>query len=343
MKVIRLAREDYTPFIKNINGQRHAIKKSLFDEYGPVRIASPGGRFVAIVRNDPGPAPTERQENREDGVMTEEQMQAQNEGMRRMKNSGHVARAPSPKSCKCAAWPESEGHERERDDRGRPKQHHGKCAFRVMYERQSGGKLVTVAANSTLEAKIHHAGKVTNTAAPKSRLMGKPSKAEKIKEKPNKVPGPDNCLKCRDLTKNKKMLAEEAELGATLHYQLCEYYKKHKAIIIARKNAGMPIITQAEASAKKVMVFDLDEGVIVREAEADEIKEARERLRDEGTAFCFIDEKDYLLMNDDDTTLEPAEGEPQKQQAIDTSHEDSQETSDTEPPPAGDDQPIAED
>lgn len=339
MKVIRLARADYTPYVKNINGQRHAIQKSLFDEFGPVRIASPGGRFVGIVRQDPGPAPTERQDHNEDGTLTEEQMQAQNEGMRRMKNSGHVARAPNPKSCKCASWPESEGHERERDDRGRPKQHHKACAFRVMYERQSGGKLVTVAANSTLEAKIHHAGKVTNTAAPKSRLMGKPGKPEKIKEKTTKIPAAEGCPKCRDFTKSKKMLAEEAELGVVLHYQLCEHYKKHKAIALARKNNGMPPVS----AAKRVMVFDLDEGAVVREAEPEEIKEARQRLRDEGTAFCFIDEKDYLLMNDDDTALEPAEGEPQ---VIDTSHEDSQEVSDTEPPPAGssdDEQPQAED
>lgn len=327
MKVIRLARADYTPYVKNINGQRHAIQKSLFDEYGPVRIASPGGRFVGIVRTDPGPAPTERQEHSEDGVMTEEQMQAQNEGMRRMKNSGHVARAPNPKSCKCAAWPESEGHERERDDRGRPKAHHRACAFRVMYERQSGGKLVTVAANSTLEAKIHPAGKVTNTASPKSRLLGKPGKAEKIKEKVQKVPHPEGCVKCRDFAKNKKMLAEEAEIGSVQHHQLCEYYKKYKAICIARKNSNMPAPTP-KPTTKTVKVFDLDEGTVVRDAEAEEIKEARLRARDEGTAFCFIDEKDYLLMYEDDTALEPAEGDPQKVEEVEATGEHA----DTEPP-----------
>lgn len=312
MKVIRLRGTDYTEYVKNINGAKHKLNKSLWDEFGEVRITNPSGRFIGIVRRDPGPAPEQSDviDTDADGV-TEGVMVAQADNIRRMKNSGHVgaSNVPKPRACKCKDWPWEDRHF---DDKGKPQEHHPKCAFKKMYERTKGHKITHVAAGPTLEPTVHKAGKISNPAITRGRLQGTPQKADKLREKTDKVPVPDRCPKCKDFTKSKKMEQDQ-------HHPTCEYYKKYKAITLARASIGKPA-PKAEPLQLPVMLMDLESMEVVREAEPDEIAEGRQRLRDEGTAFAEVNGVMYLCMYEDGTTLEPAEGPPA--------------TADTEPPAA---------
>jgi hypothetical protein len=320
MKTVKLLRSDYTRFMTNRDGARHEIKKSSFDLHGPVRLASPGGRFIAIVRTDPGEAPEAREATNEH--VSSDTMAAQAESMKRMKNSGLVGHAPSPKSCKCAAWP---WEDREVDEKNKPKSHHPKCALGKMWERQKGGKVKSVPGGPTLEARIHRGSKPHDTSREKPQLMGKPSKAMKLKEKIQKIPHPDSC-KCAIYTKSKRMEQDQ-------HHPTCEYFKKYKALSLARASAGMP----APQPDEKVMkLFDLEKQAIIRDAEPDEIEEARARLRDDGIALCEVDEKQYLVCFEDGTSIEPAEGEAASGKGQAASGDESDEQAfDTEPPPAG--------
>lgn len=306
MKTIRLHRDDYTRYMTNKDGARHEIKKSLFDEWGPVRIAGVNGRFVGIVREDPGTAP-EPVDETSDTVSTA-QMDAEGASMKRMKNSGHVNRAPSPKGCRCKDWP---WEERPLDEKQRPVEHHPKCAFKRMWERQTGTRMKTVAAGPTFEARVHPAGNTRNTAIARPQLMGKPDKAGKLKEKIEKIPMPDNCPKCSEFTKSRKMDPEQ-------HHPTCMYYKKYLAISTARAATGtkpVPVVNK-----NKIVLYDLSTQEQVREAEADEVETAKVTLRDTGMSLVEVDGDQYLVMYEDGSSLEPAEGTPA--------------TSDTEPPTA---------
>ena len=304
MKTIRLQGEDYTRYMQNKNGARRAIQKSYFDEFGPVRFTQPSGRNLGPpVRIDPGEAGPEDEAivtTAEESV-SEERMEAQSDAIRRQRNSGHVLRAPKPRACKCKEWPWPEGQSQERDSAGKPTNHHPKCAFNKMYERQTGNKIAHVAAGPTLEPRIHRAGKVTNHASSKAHSLGKPSGAQRVKEKIQKVPHPDRCPKCKDFTKSKKMEQDQ-------HHPTCEFYKKFKAISGARANAGMPAPKPEPVSSKiKIVLWDLDTQEAVREAEPDEIQAAQVALRDTGTPIVVVDEASYLVMHEDGTSLEPAE------------------------------------
>lgn len=326
MKTVRLLRTDYTRFMTNRDGARHEIRKSSFDLHGPVRLASPGGRFIAIVRTDPGEAPEKTEETSEH--VSTDTMAAQQQSMKRMKNSGLIGHAPSPKACKCAVWP---WDERELDEKKKPKHHHPKCALGKMWERQKGGKVKSVPGGPTLEARIHRSAKPSDVSREKPQLMGKPGKATKLKgEKIQKIPHPDSCPKCSGFTKSKRMEQDQ-------HHPTCEYYKKYKAISTARASAGMPAPKPDE---KLVKLFDLESQAIVRDAEPDEIEEAKISLRDEGIALCEVDEKQYLVCYEDGSSIEPAEGLPTPNDEGDTDDEgeDEEEVSDTEPPPPGETQ-----
>lgn len=320
MKTVRLLRADYTRFMTNRDGARHEIKKSSFDLHGPVRLASPGGRFIAIVRTDPGDAPEAREETSEH--VSSDTMEAQAQSMKRMKNSGLVGHAPSPKACKCSAWP---WDDRELDEKGKPKRHHPKCALGKMWERQKGGKITSVPGGPTLEARIHKGTKPHDVSREKPQLMGKPGKAMKLKEKIQKIPHPDSCPKCSSFTKSKRMEQDQ-------HHPTCEYFKKYKALSIARANAGMPAPKPDE---KAIKLFDLESQAIVRDAEHDEIEEAKTRLRDEGIALCEVDEKQYLVCYEDGTSIDPAPDTSGAAGLDEEVPEPLSEASDTEPPPAG--------
>ncbi len=86
------------------------------------------------------------------------------------------------------------------------------------------------------------------------------------------------------------------------------------------------------------MLFDLDQNAVVREAESDEIEEGRARLRDEGTAFAEVDGKDYLLMFEDGSTVDPAEPETglRGKSGDDDVAATGEEAADTQPPPPDD-------
>ncbi len=325
MKTIRLLGADYIRYMKDIDGSRHEVKKSLWDaygvEFGGVRLTNPQGRIVGQMREDPGPAP-ERVENDDDEV-SDATMLSQQESMQRMKNSGHVQRAPSPRSCKCASWPASEKDPVALDEKGRPMNHRRTCAFKGMWERQKGGKVKTVAAGPTFEASHRPAGKIKNHASATPSLMGKPGSAKKIKEPQTKVPHFSNCPKCSQFTKSKKMEQDQ-------HHPTCEYYKKFKALSLARKSVGLGAPEPPKPDLKKnpVKLFDLEAEELVRDAEPEEIAEAREKLRDEGAAIIIIGEHDeaksYLLMHEDGTSLEPAEAKVVESEG---------EHADPEPPP----------
>ena len=331
MKFHRLVGADYTAYMKNMNGDRHRIQKALWDLYGvPFRVTNPSNRFIGIVRADPGEPPGDVIETEAESV-DDDVMEAQAANIRRMKNSGHVSAAPSPKSCKCKEWPWPEGQSQPLDERRKPTAHHPKCAFKKMYERAKGHKITHVAAGPTLEPTIHKAGRVTNPAVSRGQLQGKPAKADKLKEKANKVPGPDRCPKCKDFTKSKKMLAEEKELGVVQHHQTCEYYKKYKAISHARKAAGLPPLKEAPPPKLKAHLMDLETMEVVREAEPEEVEEGRRRLRDEGVAFVEVDGEQYLCMHEDGTTLDPADpADPED--GVAGQAPDDEGSADTEPP-----------
>jgi len=314
MKIIRLRGSDYTEYMKNIGNARHKLNKSLWDEFGQVRITNPSGRFIGIVRQDPGEAPSSDGIDDIESEVSDGVMEAQADNIKRMKNSGHITRAPSPRSCKCKDWP---WDDRELDTKNKPVSHHPKCAFKRMYERDKGHKIVQVVAGPTLEPTIHKAGKVTNPAINRARLQGKPKSADKLREKITKVPMPERCPKCKDFTKSKKMEQDQ-------HHPTCEYFKKYKAISHARAAIGKPM-PKPEPLDLPVMLLSLDTMVVVREAEPDEIAEGRRRLRDEGTAFAEVDGEHYLCMHEDGTTLEPAEGE-QVQGALESENESESES-----------------
>jgi len=316
MKIIRLVGEDYTRYMKNLDGFKHQMKKALWDAHGNVRITGPSGRFIGIVRQDPGNADTSA---REEVVheASDQQMNAQADAMKRMRLSGHVKSAPSPRSCKCAAWPwpEKQGP-RPLDDRGKPAAHHPKCAYCKMWERQKGHSIKNVAAGPTLEPTIHKAGKVVNHNVTRGRLEGHPNKAAPLKEKTEKIPHPDVCPKCKDFTKSRRMEQDQ-------HHPTCVYFKKYKAITAARAALGRPTPAPEPAMPSKknpVFLINLDTQEVVRKAEPEEIEEGRRRLRDEGTAFVHVDGDDYLLAFEDGSSLEPAEPDTQAAAA------------DTEPP-----------
>lgn len=306
MKIIRLVGEDYTRYIKNIDGFKHTMKKALWDAHGNVRITGPSGRFIGIVREDPGTIDTSATAESEPQEVSEEQMEAQAAGMKRMRLSGHIKSAPSPRSCKCVTWPwpEKDG-DRPVDDRGKPSAHHPKCAYRSMWERQKGHTIKQVPAGPTLEATIHKAGKVTNPNVTRGRLLGQPAKAAPLKEKTEKIPHPDTCPKCSGFTKSRKMEQDQ-------HHPTCVYFKKYKAISVARAALGKPAPAPEPPKPSKnnpLVLINLDTQEVVREAEPDEIEEARKRLRDDGFAFVSVDGSDYLLAFSDGTAIEPANPE----------------------------------
>lgn len=320
MKVIRLLGEDYTRYMQNRDHARHEVKKAYFDEFGPVRITNPQGRFIAIVREDPGPVPETVTDEAE--LVSTAKMDAQVSYQKRQRANGLVNRAPSPKACRCAQWP---WEERQLDERQKPKEHHPKCALKKMWERQSGVKMTSVPVGPTMKATIHHAGKVTNPSAAKPRLMGKPESAKTVKApKIDKVPHFSNCPKCSQFTKSKKMAQDQ-------HHPTCEYFKKYMALSAAQAKVG--IVSRPEPIDLKknpVKLFDLENQQIVRDAEPEEVTEGRERMRDDGMAIIEIGEGDekqsYLLMHEDGTALDPAEPEAPRGKPED-------ETADTVPPP----------
>lgn len=308
MKTIRLRGEDYTRYMQNPNNDRHEIKKSYFDEFGPVRFTSPSGRFIAVVRSDPGALEAAPVAEEHDTV-SEEVMDAQAASIKRQRNSGLMQRAPKPRACKCKDWPMPDGKERELDASGKPKAHHPKCAWAKMYQRMTGNSIVNVPAGPTLEPKIHKAGKITNPAKVVPRALGTPGKSERTKPKVSGVPRPESCAKCKDFTKNRAALAEEEKLGIVQHHPTCEQYKKYKALSIAQKATGVkpaPVVTK-DPPKEKVMLWDLTTQDVVRKAEPDEIEEARAHLRDEGIALCEVDGSQYLVAFESGESIEPAE------------------------------------
>lgn len=327
MKTIRLRGEEYAQYMQNVDGYRRKLEKSYFDAFGAFRFTSPNGRLIGKpVREDPGVgfdsevAPEARE------AVSDERMASEAEHIKRQRNSGLVQRAPNPRSCKCKDWPTDNGVEREYDAAGKLKHHHPKCAWDKMYRRSTGTQIKNVAAGPTLESKIHHAGKVTNTAKVSPQALGKPSSTtERTKPKVNGVPRPESCAKCKDFTKNRQARAEEEKLGVVLHHPTCDHYKKHKALALAQKATGVkpePTVT-ASVSKQKVMLWDLTSQEAVRRAEPYEVETARKRLRDEGVALCEVDGNDYLVAFEDGESLEPAE--PEQPPVIDAH-------SDTEPP-----------
>jgi hypothetical protein len=333
MKVIRLKGEQYTSFLKD-PATRAELKKSFFDQHGPCVFQKPNGRILAVVRADPGvpeqgaevdvteAAPAEVVEERAE--VSDEQMAAQARSIKRQKNSGQMKSVPSPKGCKCKDWPWRDGTAQPRDDRGKPTAHHPKCAFARMYERQKGSQVKTVVHGATLTPRIQRAVEPKETGTVKPSVVGRTaSPTVKLgKEKPlDKIPHPDKCPKCKDFTKSKKMDQDQ-------HHPTCVYFKKYKAITIARVSIGKPAHVPREDHA--FLLFDVDDQEAKRPAEAAEIEEARRRLRDEGAAFVEVDGKDYLVMRADGEAIEPLEGKP----AQETTGETVPELSDTEPPPA---------
>lgn len=338
MKTIRLRGEDYTRYMQNLNNARHEIKKSYFDEFGPVRFTSPSGRFIAVVRSDPGEmdAQSSVETSSESETVSEATMDAQAKSIKRQRNSGLMQRAPKPRACKCKDWPMPEGQGREVDAGGKPTAHHPKCAWAKMYERMTGNAIVNVPAGPTLEPKIHRAGKIVNTAKVVPHALGNPGKSERTKPKVSGVPRPESCAKCKDFTKNKASLREEAELGIVQHHPTCEHYKKYKALSLAQKATGVkPAPVVKESPKDKVMLWDLTTQDVVRKAEPDEIEEARARLRDEAVALCEVDGNQYLVAYESGESIEPADPLP-------PSAEEDPAQSDTEPPgPIASEEPEA--
>lgn len=332
MKTIKLHRDDYTRFMKDVDGAKLEIKKSYFDVNGPCRLAAPSGRFIAIVREDPGGESTVVSE--EEAAPVEEisaaRQLAQEKAIKRQRAGGLVTRAPSPKSCKCSTWPLTEGETIPTDGKGKPTAHRRTCAWRTMYERQTGMRMSTVPAMPQLKATIH--SKVSNTSVQKPQLMGRPGSAKNVKDKIQKIPRPDNCIKCKEFTKTKKMLAEEAELGAgPQHHAICEHYKKYKALSLAQKAHGIvPKPEPVNLKKNPVKLLSLETQEVVRDAEDDEVIEARRALRDDGAAIITVDDEAYLVMHEDGTSLEPAEAEPEAPVAA-----EGEEAADTVPPPEG--------
>jgi hypothetical protein len=98
------------------------------------------------------------------------------------------------------------------------------------------------------------------------------------------------------------------------HHPTCQYFKKYKAISVARAAIGKPALEPEPAVPSKknpVFLINLDTQEVVRKAEPEEIEEGQRRLRDEGTAFVLVDGDDYLLAFEDGSSLEPAEPDPQ--------------------------------
>lgn len=312
MKTVRLKGSDYTRYMKDTDGHRHTTQKSLFDAYGPVRIAGPNGRFLKVIRSDPGEPPASAPV--EDNSVSVEQAEAQNESMRRMKNSGNVQRAPSPKSCKCRTWPVTENESIPTDANGKPTEHRRTCAFKKMWERQTGMKIKAVAAGPTLEPRIHRQSAPKNLAQSKPQLVGKPSGAAKLKEKLKKIPSPDHCPECGTWTKPK------IERDNGLHHTACKHYKAHKQLQAAQQAQGVTPAPVVEKPQGKVVLFDLEASIAVRAAEADEVQSASASLRDSGAALVEVDGKSYLCMYEDGSSIEPA----------------AEEKHDTEQPPSED-------
>lgn len=335
MKTVRLRGSDYTRYMKNVDGYRQQTQKSLFDEFGPVRIAGPNGRFIKVIRSDPGDAPTVVERN--DVTVDQAKADKQAEAMKRMKNSGNATRAPSPKSCKCRNWPLTENETVPVDDRGKPTEHRRTCAFKKMWERQSGGHIKTVAAGPTFEASHHKSGSPRNTSNPQPRLMGKTKDTVKLKNKTEKVPTPYNCTTCKDWKKPKRMDQEQ-------HHEMCPHFKKYKQLAAAQKAAGVKPAPKVEAKQAPLMLFDLEKQEVVREAEADEVIEAKRAMRDESAAIIVIDGKSYLVMYEDGTALEAAAPEPAAEPERDTQppSPDEEGSEDEEEEPESEEEPAPE-
>jgi hypothetical protein len=102
------------------------------------------------------------------------------------------------------------------------------------------------------------------------------------------------------------------------HHPACVHYAKYLAISKAQTEAGVKPDTKKD---QRPYLYDLRTQKAVRIAEADEVAEARQRLRDESAALCKVDGTLYLVMMLDGSQLEPAP----EAAAIET-------TADTEPP-----------
>lgn len=308
-KLLRLTGADYTQFMQNKNNERERFKKAAWDmePVGPARIVGPNGRIKAHVRSDPGEVSDAEPVAESEAEVSEEVAQAQVDSMKRMKNSGLINRAPSPKACQCKSWP---WEERQVDERGKPKDHHPKCAWYKAWHRQKGMGIKQVPAGPTLVPTIHPQSAPKNTSTVGPRLLGTSKRAQKLREKPIKtVPEPESCQQCSGWKKPNRMAQH-------LHHELCPHFKAHKALYEARQIAGVKAEPVAAPSkTNPACIFDLKTGATLRHAEPEEVEEARRRLRDEGAAFVHLDETDYLVAFQDGMSLEPA---PEEQDAGNT-------------------------
>ncbi len=324
-KVLRLRGADYTEYMQNKNNDRQKWQKTLWDEApeGPGRIYGPNGRVLAFVREDPGVVAevvaqsTEPEDPRLQSELTDRQVDA----MKRQKNSGMVARAPSPRACHCATWP---WEERQYDERRKPKLHHPKCAFAKAWMRQKGHGIKQVPAGPTLVPTIHKAGVQRNLAVQGPRHLGSSkSRVHANDKKVVTIPAPEKCPKCSHFTKSRSMDKE-------LHHPTCQYYKPHRQLRDAQKQQGIVPAPAPSPVKQRIMLINLETQAYSREAERDEVEEARRRLRDEGAPLASVDDEDYLVAFEDGSSLEPAEEETPAPLAPRAEHE----TSDTEPPTA---------
>lgn len=330
MKTVRLKGSDYSKFMKNVDGYRDSTKKSLFDAYGPVRIAGPSGRFIAVVHSDPGEGAVidVAPEQQAPAEVDEGTMMKQAQSMKRLVNSGNAQQTPNPRSCKCASWPLVEGEEIEKDERGRPVTHRRACAYRKRWEQKSFHHK-TQTPTGVLAPRIHPTTKPVNSSVPKPSRIGRNNPTMKVKTKLDKIPSPANCPECGSWTQTKKHQAQYPNQ----HHPICKHFKKYLTLSTMQKAAGIPQAPPVKTKVERqAFLFNLKTQEQVREAEAEEIVEARRRLRDEGAALCSVGDEEYFVMYGDGEQVEPLEAEPE-------------EASDTEPPPAdepSDDEPADE-
>lgn len=343
MKTIKLRGSDYTKYMKNNDHYRARTKKSLFDAYGPVRIAGPSGRFLSVVHSDPGEAPEAVEVVEQQApVVSEEKMLKQQDSMKRMAGSGIAIKVPSPKSCKCAAWPVGENEVVERDERGKQTSHRRACAYRKRWELQSFRHQQSNPATKVLEPVIHAAQRPTNSSVLKPARLGKSNPTQKLKGgKLEKIPSPEGCPKCGEWTQPRK----HREAYPNQHHLACPYFKKYLSLSAVQKAAGIaPEPAKPEKNRSKVFLFDLKTQEQVREAERDEVEEAAIRLRDEGAALCRVGENEYFVMHEDGEQIQPAEAEAVAPEAPeDNEPEEVAIHSDTErpEPPSAEEQPSA--
>jgi hypothetical protein len=338
MKIIRLRGKDFTDFMQNRDGVRARMKKMYFDEHGPCRLDRPNGHIMCVVAKDPGLAtPSEHQpvqvEN-DDGSFSEvkpdgEGLDAKVEAQKRMRNSGHLKNVPSPKACNCLKWP---WDDRQFDERKKPIEHHPKCAYKRAWERNKGTHMKVVPAGPNLRPQMRHAGTTTNPSVTKPTLSGRPSQGSSLKVKKSEtIPHYSRCPKCSSFTKSKRHEQDQ-------HHPTCEYYKKFKAISLARASVGKPPLEAEPVKPTKknpIMVFDLTTGSVLRRAEPEDIEEAQRRLRDEGSALITIDGLEYLVAFDDGESIEAASPEQAASGKLQGEHENDH--ADTEPPSASTD------